>query len=53
MIVIILVAALVAAIVSVGFITFFWLKIKHEIDEFGLSLQEDSLIYTKYKNKQK
>lgn len=53
MIIVILVATLVAAIVLVGFITFFWLKIKHEIDKFGLSLQEDSLIYAKYKNKQK
>lgn len=54
MIVVILVAALVAAIVSVGFITFFWLKIKHKIDKFDLNLREDSpQIYTKYKNKQK
>lgn len=53
MIVVILVAALVAGIISVGFITFFWLKIKYEIDKIDLDLQGDNLTYMRYKNKQK
>ena len=53
MIAVILVAALVAATISMGFVTFFWLKIKHEIDKFDLNFQKDDSTYTKYKNKQK
>lgn len=53
MIVVILVAALVAGIVSAGFIVFFWLKIKHEIDKFDLDLRGDNPTYMRYKNKQK
>lgn len=53
MIAIILIAVLVAGIFSAGFIAFFWLKIKHEIDKFDLDLRGDNPTYMRYKNKQK
>lgn len=53
MIAVILIAVLVAAIVSVGFITFFWFKVRHDIDKINLNFRKDYETYEKYKDKQK
>ena len=53
MIAVILVAALVAAVVSVSFITFFWFKVMRDIDTINLNFREGYEIHEKNKDKQK
>lgn len=53
MIAVILVAALVAAVVSVGFITFFWFKVMRDIDTINLNFREGYETREKNKDKQK
>lgn len=44
---------LIAAIVVVGFVIFFWFKIRHDIDKINLNFRKDYETYEKYKDKQK
>lgn len=44
---------LIAAIVVVGFVIFFWFKIRHDIDKINLNFHKDHETYEKYKDKQK
>ena len=44
---------LIAAIVSVGFIIFFWFKVRHDIDKINLNFRKNYEKHEKYKNKQK
>lgn len=53
MIAVILIVVLVAAIVSVGFITFFCFKVGYDIDKINLKFRKDYGTYEKYKDKQK
>ena len=53
MIAVILVAALVAAVVSVSFITFFWFKVMRDIDTINLNFREGNETHEKNKDKQK
>lgn len=53
MIAVILIAVLVAAIVSVGFVIFFCFKVRHDIDKINLNFRKDYETYEKYKDKQK
>lgn len=48
-----IVVALIAAIVVVSFIVFFWFKIEHDIDKINLNFRKDYKTYEKYKDKQK
>ena len=45
--------ALIAAIVVVGFVIFFWFKMKYDIDKINLNFRKDYETYEKYKDKQK
>ena len=45
--------ALIAAIVVVGFVIFFWFKMKYDIDKINLNFRKDHETYEKYKDKQK
>ena len=45
--------ALIAAIASVGFIIFFWFKVRHDIDKINLNFRKNYEEHEKYKNKQK
>lgn len=44
---------LIAAIVVVGFVIFFWFKIRHDIDKINLNFRKGHETYEKYKDKQK
>lgn len=44
---------LIAAIVVVGFVVFFWFKMRHDIDKINLNFRKDHGTYEKYKDKQK
>ena len=48
-----IVVVLIAAIVVVSFIVFFWFKIEHDIDKINLNFRKDYKTYEKYKDKQK
>lgn len=43
---------LIAAIIVVGFVIFFWFKIRRDIDKINLNFRKTQ-IYEKYKDKQK
>lgn len=45
--------ALTAAIVVVGFVVFFWFKVRRDIDKINLNFRKDYETYEKYKDKQK
>lgn len=49
----VLICITVAAVVLLGFVFFFCLKISHEIDKINLNFKRNSEAYVKYKNKQK
>ena len=44
---------LIAAIVVVSFVIFFWFKMKHDIDKINLNFRKGYETYEKYKDKQK
>lgn len=44
---------LIAVIVVVGFVVFFWFKMKHDIDKINLNFCKGYETYEKYKDKQK
>lgn len=44
---------LIAAIAAVGFIAFFWFKMRRDIDKINLNFRKDYENHEKYKDKQK
>ena len=44
---------LIAAIVVVGFVIFFWFKVRRDIDKINLNFRKDYETYEKYKDIQK
>lgn len=44
---------LIAVIVVVGFVVFFWFKVRRDIDKINLNFRKDHETYEKYKDKQK
>lgn len=48
-----IVVVLIAAIVVVSFVVFFWFKVKRDIDKINLNFRKDHETYEKYKDKQK
>ena len=53
MIAVILTTVLVAAIVVVGFVIFFWFKMRGDIDKINLNFRKDYETYERHKDKQK
>ena len=53
MIAVILTTVLVAAIVVVGFVIFFWFKMRGDIDKINLNFRKGHETHERYKNKQK
>ena len=49
----VLICITVAAVVLLGFVFFFCLKISNEIDKINLNFKRNGETYVKYKNKQK
>ena len=45
--------ALIAAIVVVGFVVFFWFNVRRDINKINLNFRKDYETHEKYKDKQK